>query len=172
MKGIQTPTSNAVYALEGGTKANDLHVMKGTHAGADGLVAPGDPIYHLPYVASVWQPDEHERAALAVGANVELLIIGGNQPPVCLRTTSEQSVDQPPRPDLDDRGLSVRLNQRNAVDLVSVLDLLAIQAERTIESGVELDEGLEATLERLEVLRLRLREGLEELTRPEEEPDA
>jgi hypothetical protein len=65
-----------VSRLSGGTEDNDLWVQD--------KVDPERP--HELVVASVWEPTLEERARIAAGENIELLVWGG-QPPVALRLT-------------------------------------------------------------------------------------
>lgn len=72
MKPRRTHMSNFVYRLAGGTEDNDLWSHIDQDAGT---------------VSSVWELDEHERAAIAAGANIQLTVWGG-QPPVALQTVT------------------------------------------------------------------------------------
>lgn len=76
MKPRRTVESNAVYCLVGGTEDNDLWVHQSLEEG-------------MPVIASVWEPTREERAAIADGANIEL-VVWSAQPPVLLRTTNVQ----------------------------------------------------------------------------------
>jgi hypothetical protein len=78
MKPRRTPSSNKVYRLEGGTEDNDLWVRIDRHADTGHVV-----------VCSTWELSDEERAAIAAGENVELIIWGLGVPPVALRTTAE-----------------------------------------------------------------------------------
>lgn len=77
MKPRRTPSSNTVFSLPGGTEDNDLWVRRDVLAGE-------------PVICSVWVPTDEERAAIAGGANIELIVWGEGTPPVALRTTPEQ----------------------------------------------------------------------------------
>lgn len=170
MRSVQTPASNAVYQLRGGTEANDLHVRKGQTAGPDGLVEAGDPCYHLPYVLSVWVPDDIERAAIGAGANLELVILGGGTPPLMLNATSEQPIDREARPDLDAPSIWLRIHATLANDVVDVIAALERQAEA---AGEPIAEGLESSIGRLAQLRHYLESGLEQLAdQRDEQADA
>lgn len=75
MKPRRTVESTTVYRLPGGTEDNDLWVnVTSDTAGT-------------PVLASVWVPTDDERAAIAAGENVELLVWGTQHPPVHVRTT-------------------------------------------------------------------------------------
>lgn len=76
MKPRRTVVSNGVFRLDGGTEDNDLWV---THYPDEGGL---DTV-----IGSTWQPTDEERAAIAAGANIELLVWGG-QPPVALRLST------------------------------------------------------------------------------------
>jgi hypothetical protein len=69
MKPRRTPTSNHVFSLPGGNEDNDLWVQRDV-----------DPAFSL----SVWELDDEERAAIAEGGTVELVIFGAGHPPVSL----------------------------------------------------------------------------------------
>ncbi len=49
----------------------------------DDSIAPG---FHT--ICSVWVPTEEERAKIAAGENIELIVCGVSHPAVALRTTS------------------------------------------------------------------------------------
>lgn len=71
----RTVLSNDVFRLEGGNEDNDLWVT--TDEDDDGT----------PIVRSTWVPTDKERAAIAAGQNIELVVWGGGHPPVALRLT-------------------------------------------------------------------------------------
>lgn len=137
MKPRRTPSSNDVLRLAGGNEDNDLHVRR-DHT-SDGQ----------PYIASVWEPDPDERAALSAGANLELAITGESHPPVGLAITWEQPRSRPqhgahgPGP-----RLWAELRGHLVVDLIDVLakmdrDQLEPDAlERLAEFERHLDAGL------------------------------
>lgn len=77
MKPRRTHFSNQVYVLQGGTEDNDLWTQV---TNAEG----GDPV-----ICSVWEPSDEERAAIARGENVRLIIFGQAQPPVAIDLTDE-----------------------------------------------------------------------------------
>lgn len=83
MRPRRTPSSNHVYRLPGGNEDNDLWV----HVGP--FEHPGDASHGARTIGSVWELDEHDRVAIAAGANIELVIIGSAQPPVSLAVTHE-----------------------------------------------------------------------------------
>lgn len=89
MKPRRTHTSTNVYRLPGGTEDNDLWVT--TYAPDEGG----------PAIGSTWQPTDEERAQIANGANVELLVFGTVQPPVAVRV-STYTLGAPPRPAADE----------------------------------------------------------------------
>ena len=72
MKPRRTPSSNKVFRLVGGTEDNDLWVRQDEQG-----------------IASVWELDDDERAAVALGANIELMVFGAGTPPVSLAVTTE-----------------------------------------------------------------------------------
>ena len=71
--------ANKVFSLDGGNEDHDLWVQ--LHQVEDEVLGTRDA------VASVWEPTEEERAAIAAGANIQLTVIGG-QPPVMLDATT------------------------------------------------------------------------------------
>lgn len=84
MKGRRTHESNDVFKLEGGTEDNDLWVER--REGQWG-----------PEVASVWVPSDDERAAIARGDNIELVILGRGIPPLMMHPTNVR-IGKPPGP--------------------------------------------------------------------------
>jgi len=72
----RTPSSNVVFRLPGGNEDNDLWVKC-------------DQIDGQPTIQSTWVLTDEERSAIARGDNVELIVWGEQQPPVCVRTTDE-----------------------------------------------------------------------------------
>ena len=71
MRPRRVPTSTSVFRLAGGNEDNDLWVRKGS--------TDGDP-----WIESVWELDEDERAAVAAGGTIELRTYGAGTPPVSL----------------------------------------------------------------------------------------
>jgi hypothetical protein len=163
MRAVEFPSANRVYHLKGGTEANDLHVQQGPHAGADGIVEAGDPTYHLAYTRTVWTPDELERAELATGRNIELVILGaGGVPPLMLGVTD----DAPAGETQDELSPGVWLVLRGALldDVIHVLDRLKAHAD---ESDVTVEAA--PRLARLDELRANLTRHREELQRYHDE---
>jgi hypothetical protein len=76
MRARRTVESNQVFRLPGGTEDNDLWVRRALDSGG------------RPVICSVWELDEDERAAIAAGANVELVVWGDGTPPVAMHTTT------------------------------------------------------------------------------------
>lgn len=96
MRPVSTGSTNTTLKLPGGDESNDLPARVGRYAGADGLVEAGDPGYHAPYIATVWEPDPAERAALSAGANVELILwTRSTPPPVGLAVNREPILGEP-----------------------------------------------------------------------------
>lgn len=87
MRPRRTVTSDQVYRLPGGTEDNDLWV---TNYPADEVSGPA--------IGSTWELTPEERAAIAAGANIELVVWGTGHPPVVLRL-SEYQLGRAPRPD-------------------------------------------------------------------------
>lgn len=65
MKPIRTPDSNTVFALPGGNEDNYLYAQN---------IVDG--------IRSVWEPTPEERALIAGGASIVLVIFGALVPPV------------------------------------------------------------------------------------------
>lgn len=76
MKPRRTVFTDRVFALPGGTDDNDLWTY----------VAATD---NGPAIASVWVPTDEERAAIAAGENIRLIVFGTGMPPVALDLTDE-----------------------------------------------------------------------------------
>lgn len=91
MKPRRTHYSNQVWRLDGGTEDNDLWVHNDEHA-IDGS----------PLMRSTWEPTDEERARIAAGENVELIIWGSTHPPVSMDVV-DYPLGAPPRP-LRDEG--------------------------------------------------------------------
>lgn len=70
LKPRRTHLSNLVWRLEGGNEDNDLWTV------TDGET-----------VRSTWVPTDEQRARIAAGENIELVVWGG-QPPVVMRLDS------------------------------------------------------------------------------------
>lgn len=88
MRAIATP--NTPDTIGGGkTGAAALPARLVGHAGSAGIVAPGHPAYHSPCIVSVWEPDASERAGLATGAMLELIVYGQHHPPVNVGVTRD-----------------------------------------------------------------------------------
>jgi hypothetical protein len=79
MRARRTHLTTRTLALPGGNEDNDLWVYD----------LPDGNGRHV--IASVWEPDDDERDAIARGENVRLLIwaIRGTQPPVAIDVTDE-----------------------------------------------------------------------------------
>lgn len=155
MRSRRTRSSNGVFRLGGGTEDNDLHVQR-VEAAVELGFDPNDPCADMPAIRSVWEPRPEERAALACGANIELVVVGTEQPPVSINTTDEQARSRPNRL-TDGRAPSLCLElQRDVVD-----DLLA-GLEIVLASTFGLTR---ARYERLEGLRDQLTSHIPELDR-------
>jgi hypothetical protein len=79
----RTPQTDVVFRLSGGNEDNDLWVRRGS--------TDGDP-----WIESVWELDDDERAQVAAGATVELRVYGTSTPPVSLAIG--QPLDERRRP--------------------------------------------------------------------------
>lgn len=74
MKARRTHHSDKVFRLDGGNEDNDLWTHTYDQDGPDASIG------------SVWELSPEERAAVAGGANIELIVFGSGHPPVTLRT--------------------------------------------------------------------------------------
>lgn len=72
MKPRRTPTSTKVFSLPGGNEDNDLWVEEAV--ADDGT----------PCLISTWEFDDDERAAIAAGGTIDLIVWGAGTPPVAL----------------------------------------------------------------------------------------
>jgi hypothetical protein len=150
----RTPSSNFVFTLGGGTEDNDLHVRRVADA-VDLGFAPDDPCAHTPAISSVWEPDPDERAAIACGANVELVVIGVTQPPVSVRMTREQPLSRP-----------ARANEGLAMWVELSMDL-ARDVSRALRTEMAEDTMSDARFERLQNLAKLFEAQIAELERQE-----
>jgi hypothetical protein len=78
MRARRTWVSDQVFVLEGGTEDNDLHAT---------VYPPRSEVNesNVPIIGSTWVPTDEERARIANGENIELLVWGGGMPPVSMR---------------------------------------------------------------------------------------
>jgi hypothetical protein len=81
MKSRRFPAANRVYELTGGNEDNWLYVEESE--------LPVEHLGNRPTCRSLWVPSKADRELIADGANISLLIVGG-QPPVMLQVTDEQ----------------------------------------------------------------------------------
>lgn len=77
MRPRRTPTTDRVFRLLGGTEDNDLWVRTGSTDGQ-------------PWLESVWDFTDEERAQIAAGGNIVLRSWGSGTPPVAMYVTDEQ----------------------------------------------------------------------------------
>lgn len=76
MKPRRTPHSNKVFRLDGGNEDNDLWVEATTSEQG-------------PCIRSVWELTDEERAKVAAGENVYLVVWGTVTPPVAIGVTDD-----------------------------------------------------------------------------------
>ena len=87
MKPRRTVESQSVLRLPGGNEDNDLWFdLKEAEGGG-----------HV--ICSTWEPSDEERAAIAAGENIELIVFSTAHPPVLIRTTAVQLGKAPTPPD-------------------------------------------------------------------------
>jgi hypothetical protein len=163
MRAIRTATTTDTAQMPGdATGEHGLPIRRGPAAGPDGIVAAGDPAYHLPYIATVWEPSHEERAHLALGRNIELVTFGNRTPPLSIGVTDEDPVDVDAahaQPRLEEPAVWMALPVPVAGALVEVIGLLEARAldvddvrpevARTVELLVDLRDGLAAPLAEL-----------------------
>ena len=77
MRARRTHYTTRVFRLPGGTEDNDLWVYDMPDNDGDNVIC------------SVWVPTDEERAAIASGENVRLMIWGYGIPPLAIDTTDE-----------------------------------------------------------------------------------
>lgn len=147
MRPRRTPASNTALELAGGTEDNTLHARVGI---AYPGLADDDPGHDQPFISCVFEPDQAERAAIASGANVELVIFGQQMPPVSLATTREQPLSRPQRT-IDGPAIWAELPAELVEHLCAVLDGVPLSERDHRDAGVlELATQLRAGLEALE----------------------
>lgn len=73
MKPRRTPTSTTVYELPGGNEDNSLWVEQSFRREGENTV---------PVVISTWELDDDDRAVIAAGGTVDLVVIGTTVMPV------------------------------------------------------------------------------------------
>jgi hypothetical protein len=71
LKARRTHLSNQVFQLPGGNEDNDLWVYLDEQDGS-------------PLIRSTWVPTDEERARIAAGENIELIVWGEGHPPVAM----------------------------------------------------------------------------------------
>jgi hypothetical protein len=84
VKPRRTHASNKVLRLPGGNEDNDLWIEHGVDEGG------------MSVMCSVWEPTAEERAKIAAGENVELLVWGDAHPPVAVKPT-DVPLGKPPQ---------------------------------------------------------------------------
>lgn len=166
MRPARTAKTNRTIGLEGGDARHDLPCQVGSHAGIEGLVDRGDPGYHQPFIASTWEPDPLERAAIATGANLEVVIWGTRLPPLALGITREPLTGEPLRASTGEGPrLWFEVGEELARDLAAMLQ--AVHA-----APATAPPPLKARHARLEELRAALELGLADLSTAEPEAPA
>lgn len=88
MKPRRFPTATNVFRLVGGNEDNDLWVQRG-FLDEDSR----------PFIRSVWELTEVERALVAKGAKVSLVVEGIGHPPVRMYVTEEPLGRPKPEPE-------------------------------------------------------------------------
>lgn len=82
MKPRRVSASNVVFRLTGGNEDNDLWVERTFHA-EDGA----------PLLISTWELSDDDRAAIAAGGTVELIVWGEGHPPVAMQVVPPTTGD-------------------------------------------------------------------------------
>lgn len=176
MRAIRTPSTTGTFELVGGGPERGLPFRHGPSAGAARIVEAGDPCYHMPFVATVWEPTHEERAHLAIGRNVELVLLtAGPVPPLSVAVTDELPVDAEAANaiPLDHPAIWAAMELDLCEDLVTVVELLDRQAGQARDRGDELDAQTSAALDRLVPFADRLKVYAAELrAEAEGTPDA
>lgn len=149
----RVPSSNHVVGLPGGTEDNDLHVRTGV---SWPNLAADDPCAGQPYTAAVFEPDPVERAAIATGANVELVILGTRVPPLILGVTREQPLSRPQRVN-DGPALWAEFPRELVLDLLAMFQALDTGPQQPVPAAVR------QRLRNLAELRRHLEAGLQAL---------
>jgi hypothetical protein len=169
MRAIRTAKTNGELKLGGAGPEHNLPIQHGPSAGAARLVERGDPCYHLPYVASVWEPTHEERAHIAIGRNLELILLtAAPVPPLAIGVTDEDPLDTPTeaaQPSIDEPAVWAALPLELARDVAEVLGYLEAQRDAARDMETELAPGLDERIDRLGALRERLAAYVDELDR-------
>jgi hypothetical protein len=78
MRARRTVFSNKVFRMPGGNEDQDLWAMTDTDSDDD------------PVIRTTWVPDDEERAEIAGGSNVEVVIWGVEHPAMAVTTDDAQ----------------------------------------------------------------------------------
>lgn len=84
MRAMPFDGANVNFRLDGAGPERGVPAKVGEHAGPDGILSPTDPSAAMPYALTRWMPDSSERACLAAGGDIELVVFGGGFPPVSI----------------------------------------------------------------------------------------
>jgi rhodanese-related sulfurtransferase len=88
VKPRRTHESNAVFELAGGNEDNALWLRRAVTEDNEAVLV------------SVWEPDETERARIAAGENIELIVWGTGTPP-CTVGITDVPLGKAPETDAD-----------------------------------------------------------------------
>lgn len=142
MRPRRTESSHRPISLPGGTEDNDLWVRDYQDGGGASVMA------------SIWEPSGAERAQLATGANLELLVWALRHPPVAIRTTLERPTANPQRLAPDTPTIWIELTADLGADVLAAINEYAARRHASSDR-----------IERLELLRGVLERNLAELAR-------
>jgi hypothetical protein len=147
MRAIPFAGSNTVFRLDGEGPERGVPAKVGKHAAPDGLLSPTDPCAALPYALTRWTLDNTERAVIASGGDIELVIFGGGFPPVSLGVASG---------DLSDMFAWAAFSPDTARDIVELIRLDGASAPADLRTAAQ-DARLERLAQTGDVLESALR---------------
>lgn len=169
MRPRKVESSNIVYRLPGGTEDNDLHARLGRLADGHVNLDERDPAdgTNAPYIATVYEPTNDERAALSSGiSNVEVILLGLERPPpLIVRTTTEHPRGKPLTHGDEGDGVQRFVWAAMPLELIGILlDLSNPDASDSVRAALTLEPDVKQWRETLEA-------GYRDGRAQEEEPD-
>lgn len=155
MRALPFEGANIVFRLADAGPERGVPAKVGDHAGPDGVLSPTDPSAAMPYALTRWTPDSAERAMLAVGGDIELVVFGGGFPPVSLGVTQGE---------LDGMFVWASLPPATAQLLVDLIENNRnARLDAAVAAGVSLKREQLLELEGLEQLRDTLSAALRKI---------